>query len=97
MKDNTSKNTIPKPIKNQVMVREHYNEDEENQLGRRRDLDRRSSTQNFRNVARQGDLSPRYMEKTKSAGRGRKKKEKESSAVQTVGVQTRMTISKSTN
>ncbi|XP_016484601.1 uncharacterized protein LOC107805125 [Nicotiana tabacum] len=38
-----------------------------------KDLDDESTTQNFLNIARQGDISPRQMEKGKLAGRGRKK------------------------
>ncbi|XP_070032135.1 uncharacterized protein [Nicotiana tomentosiformis] len=38
-----------------------------------KDLDQESTAQNFLNVARQGDLSPRHIEKAKSAAKGRKK------------------------
>lgn len=47
-------------------------------------------------VARQGDLSPRHIEKGKSTGRDRKKQVKEPN-VQPAGVQTRGTVSKSIN
>lgn len=40
-------------------------------------MDEESTTQNIRNVARMGDLSPRHMDKAKSAGRGKKKQLKE--------------------
>lgn len=40
-------------------------EDEENLGGKGRDLDEESTTQNFRNVATQGDLSPRQMDRGK--------------------------------
>ncbi|XP_019253806.1 PREDICTED: uncharacterized protein LOC109232489 [Nicotiana attenuata] len=58
-------------------------------------MDQESTTQNFINVARRGDLSPRQMEKVKSAAKGRKKQQKENMAAPTAGVQTRRTLTKS--
>lgn len=49
------------------------------------------------NIARQGDLSPRQIDKVKSAVKGRKKQQKELPSVPTTGVQTRRTLSKSIN
>lgn len=61
-----------------------------------KDLDKESTTQNFLNVARQGDLSPRHMEQGKSAAKGRKKQGKDPSTT-TAGVQTRRALTKSSN
>ncbi|XP_070022141.1 uncharacterized protein [Nicotiana sylvestris] len=57
------------------------------------DLDEESTTQNFQNVARQGDLSPRIVEKAKSAAKERKKHQKENPTVPAGGVQTRRNLS----
>lgn len=62
-----------------------------------RDMDQESTTQNFLSVARQGYLSPRHIEKVKSAAKGRKKQHKDTSTVPVVGVQTRRTLTKSRN
>lgn len=59
------------------------------------DFDEESITQNFRNVARQGNLSPRHMEKVKSAVKGRKKVAKDNSSLPSTRVQTRTTLTKS--
>lgn len=60
-------------------------------------MDEESAAQNFMNVARRGNLSPRQIESGKLAGRGRKKQTKEIPSVQAVGVQIRRNISKSIN
>ncbi|XP_059289380.1 uncharacterized protein LOC132042890 [Lycium ferocissimum] len=57
------------------------------------DRDEESTAQNFHNVAREGDLSPRQIEKGKSGGKQRKKHQNNSAHVS--GVQTRRTLSKS--
>lgn len=62
-----------------------------------RDIDEESTAQNFLNVAKKGDLSPRLIEIVKSATKGRKKQSKETSTVPASGVQTRRTQSKSQN
>lgn len=59
------------------------------------DYDDESIAQNFRNVARQGDLSPRHLEKVKSAAKGKKKAPKDTSSLPSNGVQTRRTLNKS--
>lgn len=78
-----------------MTAREIHNEDEIDQRGKGKDMDAESTKQNFIHVAMQGDISPRIMEKVKSAGRGRRKQAKEPNT-QAPGVQTRRTISKST-
>lgn len=60
-------------------------------------MDEESIAHNFLNIAKQGDLSPRHIEKVKSAAKGRKKQIKESSTSPTGGVQTRRTLTKSQN
>nr|XP_009587917.1 uncharacterized protein LOC104085557 [Nicotiana tomentosiformis] len=62
-----------------------------------KDLDEDSTPQNFLNVARQGDLSPRHIEKVKSVAKGRKKQIKKTSTVLTGGEQTRRTLTESQN
>lgn len=62
-----------------------------------KDLDEESTAQNCLNVAKQGDLSPRHIEKVKSAVKGRKKQVKEIFSSTTGGVQTRRTLNKSHN
>lgn len=49
------------------------------------------------NDARQGDLSPRHIDKVKSVGRGRKKQQKENTSIYGIGVQMRRTITNSNN
>lgn len=61
------------------------------------DMDQEYTNQNFQNIARQGDLSPRQIEKAKSAAKGKKKQHKESNTAPTGGVQTRRTLTKSLN
>ncbi|XP_070040273.1 uncharacterized protein [Nicotiana tomentosiformis] len=62
-KENVSKNLIPKSFKNQLTTKDVQAEDEDTQLRKGKDLDAESTTQNFMHVARQGDISPRKMEK----------------------------------
>lgn len=66
-----------------------------------KDLDEESSAQNFRNIARQGDLSPRHNNKGKSATKGRNKNAKESaknsSVLPLTKIQTRRALTKSNN
>lgn len=79
-------------------MQQHLATHEENQYeGRGKDFDEESTTQNFMNMARQGDLSPRHMDKVKSVGKGRKKQQKESSSIRNTGVETRRSITKSNN
>ncbi|XP_019240885.1 PREDICTED: uncharacterized protein LOC109220870 [Nicotiana attenuata] len=61
------------------------------------DMDEESTAQNFLNIARQGDLSPRQIDQVKSAAKGKRKQTKEASTVPTGGVQTRRTLSKNQN
>lgn len=77
IKDNAAKILIPKPTKNQIAAAEQQKKMEDNTGGKGRDLDVESTSQNFMNIARQGDLSPKHIEKGKSVGRGRKKQVKE--------------------
>lgn len=62
-----------------------------------KDLDEKSTAQNFINVARQGDISPRQMEKGKAAAKGKKKKVKDNPSGPTTLVQTRRTLTKPNN
>lgn len=62
-----------------------------------KDLDEESTTQNFLNVAKRGDISPRLIEKVKSAAKGRRKQLKDTPAIPFTGVQTRKAITKSNN
>lgn len=62
-----------------------------------KDLDEESIAQNFQIIAKQGDLSPRVFDKGKSAGRGKKKQQKDTSIGQKGGIQTRRNLSKSHN
>lgn len=62
-----------------------------------KDLDEESTTQNFLNVAKRGDISPRLIEKVKSAAKGRRKQFKDTPAILFTGVQTRRAITKSNN
>lgn len=57
------------------------------------DIEEESTAQNFNKVARHGDISPRQIEKRKSAGKLRNKHQRNTSAPP--GVQTRRTTSKS--
>lgn len=67
---------VPKPIKNQLS-RQHQMVEEENN-GERigKDMDEETTTQNFTNIARQCDLSPRQIDKVNSFGRGKKKQQR---------------------
>ncbi|XP_019257238.1 PREDICTED: uncharacterized protein LOC109235538 [Nicotiana attenuata] len=47
-------------------------------------MDAESTTQNFINVAKQGDISPRQMEVGKSVGRGKKKQPRDTTGVQQI-------------
>lgn len=96
-KENTSKAVVPKPVKTQLTKQTAALEEEDNVEGKGKDMDEESITHNFRKVARQGDLSPRHLDKAKSTGKDRKKQQKEISIVSNIGVQTRRTLSKSTN
>lgn len=62
-KENTTKNLIPKPTKNQMVTQEFNDDEEQNQRAKGRDMDAESTAQNFMNVARQRDIFPRQMEK----------------------------------
>ncbi|XP_019231592.1 PREDICTED: uncharacterized protein LOC109212408 [Nicotiana attenuata] len=90
-KANEDKLMMHKSTKNQIATTEQQKDMEDDTSSKGRDLDAESTCQNFRNVARQGDISPRFMEKGKSAGRGRKKQVEEVPNVQPTGVQTRRT------
>lgn len=92
-----SKSLIPKPIKNQLVPNENNGEDTEKLRGAGKDMDEESTTQNFQNVTRKGDLSPRHVDRRKSVGQGRKKQHKNTANIQPSGVQIRRTISKSNN
>lgn len=78
-----------------MAVKDFQEEEEESQIDKGKDLDAESTAQNFMHIARQGDLLPRQVEKGRSAGRGKKRQNKEVPSVQATGVQTRRTISKS--
>lgn len=85
----------PKSVKTQ-MVKQNKNDEEENNVEKNGpDMDEESTTQNFMHIARQGDLSPRVIDKVKSAGRGKKKQQNENTKVPGSGVQTRRVVSKS--
>lgn len=62
-----------------------------------KDMDDESTAQNFLNIAKQGDLSPRHIDQVKSDAKGRKKQVKETSTAPTGGVQMRRTLTKSQN
>lgn len=74
---------------------EDHNVCEGNRENKGKDLDEKSTAQNFINVARQGDLSPRQVDKGRSNDKGRKKQQKYSTYMQRTGVQTRRTMTKS--
>lgn len=97
LKENVNKNLIPKPIKNQMITQEHNDDEEQNQRAKGRNLDEKSTVQNFMHVARQDDISPRQMEKGKSAGKGKRKQANDTPSLQAPGVQTRRTVYKSSN
>lgn len=97
MKEKGDKCLTIKTAKNQMTVKDVQAEDEDSQMGKGKDLDAESTTQNFMHVTRQGNISPRPMDKGRSAGRGKKRQTKEAPSVQAPGVQTRRTISKSIN
>lgn len=78
-----------------MLQHEEHNVDDGNITGKGKDLDEESTAQNFMNVARQGDLSPRLIAKGKSTGKCRKKQQKDITNIQPTGVQTRRNISKS--
>lgn len=59
------------------MVPQQQERDEENIKIKGKDLDEESTAQNIINVARQGDISPRHIEKGKSAAKGNKKQVKD--------------------
>lgn len=85
----------PKPRKSNIVAALGDNDvdDQVDRLGK--DLDAKSTTQNFLNVAKQGDLSPRHIDKVKTTAKGRKKQPKDITDVPTGGVQTRRTLTKS--
>nr|XP_016457134.1 PREDICTED: uncharacterized protein LOC107781021 [Nicotiana tabacum] len=59
--------------------------DNDNMEIRGKDLDTESTYQNFQQVTRQADISPTYMNRGKSVGRGKKKQQKDSTqSVQSV-------------
>jgi len=95
-KKNISKNLIPKPIHNQLIVQDNA-EEEQLKRNKGKNMDAESTTQNFINVSRKGDISPRQIETGKSAVRGKKKQPRVTFVVQVTGVQTRRTIFKSIN
>lgn len=72
-------------------------EDDDQHARGGKDLYEESTAQNFRNAARQGDISPRFVEKGKSIGKSRRKQAKETSSGILAGVQTKRTVSKSIN
>lgn len=92
MNEKTGTSLIPKPVKSQLVNQVEH--DGDRAIGGK-DMDEESTAQNLLNIARQGDLSPRQIEKGKSTGKGRKKQQKESNNIQPAGVQTRGTTSKS--
>lgn len=96
-KETTNKHMMLKFTKYQIPTAEQQKDMEDDTTSKGKDLDAESTCQNFRNVARQGDISPRFMEKGKSVGRGRKKHAKEVPSVQPLGVQTMRLVSKSIN
>lgn len=67
---------IHKPTVNQIVAAEQQQIIEEDTVGKGRDLDAESTCQNFNKVARKGDISPRFMEKGKSAGKRKAKQVK---------------------
>lgn len=72
-KENLNNLFIPKPIQNQMVQQtDGIQEDEQCERGGK-DLDAESTAQKFMNTAKQGDISPRLMDKAKSIGRWRKK------------------------
>lgn len=72
-KISVNKSLIPKPVKNKLVNQEVVHDEEGNNAKKGRDLDEESAVQNFMNVARQGDFSPRQIEKGKSVDKGRTK------------------------
>ncbi|XP_019257603.1 PREDICTED: uncharacterized protein LOC109235805 [Nicotiana attenuata] len=94
---NSQRSLIPNPIGNQIEFPVENEGNADNLEGKGRDLDAESTCQNFRNIAKQGDLSPRYLDKGKSVGRGKKGQPKENVQSVVPGVQTRRTLSKSNN
>nr|XP_016509082.1 PREDICTED: uncharacterized protein LOC107826604 [Nicotiana tabacum] len=72
-KAKVEKSPILIPMRNQLAAQQKDHGNNENVGGKWRDMDEESTARNFMNVARQGDLSPREIEKGKSAGRGKKK------------------------
>lgn len=62
---------------NSLLTKENKSVEEENKEDTHgQDMDEESTAQNFKHIARQGDLSPRVMDKVKSAGRGKKRNTK---------------------
>lgn len=96
-KENASKSLIQKPIKTQMVAHWEDKGYEENLGVMGRDLDEETSAQNFLNVAKQADLSPRLIDKGRSTCRGKKKQPKETPSTIPARVQTRRTVSKSHN
>lgn len=73
---NTTTSLISKIVKNQLATMEgnnNNNGDEESTEVTGKYMDEEYTIQNFQNVARQGDLSPRLIDRGKTTGKGRKK------------------------
>lgn len=69
----STKIALPKGWKKQLILQEDDGVDDDNEDKGGKDLDKESTAQNFKNAARQGDISSRQREKGKSVGKGRKK------------------------
>lgn len=85
----TVKNHEPKPLSFQVVDNDR-NEQEE----LRKDLEEESTTTNFHQVAREGDISPRSVDKTKSAGKQAKKYKDKTIPVRVQSKKSRLSIFK---
>ncbi|XP_019232974.1 PREDICTED: uncharacterized protein LOC109213617 [Nicotiana attenuata] len=68
---------VPSDIQQQVAEPRDQFGLEEATKTKGKDLDEESTTQNFKRVASQGDLSPRHMDTGRSVGRGKKKNQRE--------------------
>lgn len=54
--ENSSRNMITKPIRNQMIPQREAKGGEDSPIGRGKDLDKELTAQNFMKVARKGDL-----------------------------------------
>lgn len=68
---------VQKPVKTHIVTHLQQGEVHGNLEVQGKDLDEEYTIQNFINIARQGDISPRQIEKGKSTGKGRKKQQKD--------------------